>query len=104
MIRKFLIGLLVLLGLTGAALADGPSKVQVGAYVLRINNVSQKDGTFNVDMWLWFRWQGADPKAYDVASAKLAQMFQKNFAKFEAYVDAEVMRAGPSLATQAAAE
>ncbi len=46
----------------------------------------------------------ADPKAYDVASAKLAQMFQKNFAKFEAYVDAEVMRAGPSLATQAAAE
>lgn len=65
MIKKFLIGLLFLLGLAEVALADGPSKVQVGAYVLRINNVSQKDGTFNVDMWLWFRWQGADPKAYE---------------------------------------
>ena len=46
----------------------------------------------------------ADPKAYDAAAAKLAQMFQKNFAKFEAYVDSEVLRAGPSLATKAAAE
>jgi phosphoenolpyruvate carboxykinase (ATP) len=46
----------------------------------------------------------ADPKAYDQAATKLAQMFQKNFAKFEAYVDAEVLRAGPSLATQVAAE
>lgn len=41
-----------------------PVKVQVGAYILRINNVSQKDGTFNVDMWVWFRWQG-DAKPYE---------------------------------------
>ena len=46
----------------------------------------------------------ADPKAYDATAAKLAAMFNKNFAKFEAYVDAEVLRAGPSLATQVAAE
>ena len=44
--------------------AMAPVKVQVGAYVLRINNVSQKDGTFNVDMWLWFRWKG-DAKPYE---------------------------------------
>lgn len=44
--------------------AKEPVKVQVGAYVLRINNVSQKDGTFNVDMWLWFRWKG-DAKPYE---------------------------------------
>ena len=46
----------------------------------------------------------ADPKAYDETAAKLAAMFQKNFAKFEAYVDAEVLRAGPSFATRVAAE
>ena len=45
----------------------------------------------------------ADPKAYDEAAAKLAQLFQKNFAKFEAYVDAEVLRAGPSQAARVAA-
>ena len=46
----------------------------------------------------------ADPKAYDEAAAKLAQMFRKNFAKFEAYVDSEVLRAGPAVATKEAAE
>ncbi len=46
----------------------------------------------------------ADPKAYDDAAAKLAQMFQKNFAKFEPYVDNEVLRAGPAVATKEAAE
>ncbi len=46
----------------------------------------------------------ADPKAYDVAAAKLAAMFIANFAKFEAYVDAEVVRAGPSALQAVAAE
>ena len=45
----------------------------------------------------------ADPKAYDEAAAKLAQLFQNNFGKFEAYVDAEVLRAGPSQAARVAA-
>ncbi|MBK9079618.1 MAG: phosphoenolpyruvate carboxykinase [Hyphomicrobium sp.] len=46
----------------------------------------------------------ADPRAYDAAAAKLADMFNKNFAKFEAYVDADVRRAAPSTARKAAAE
>ncbi|MBX9684435.1 MAG: phosphoenolpyruvate carboxykinase (ATP), partial [Hyphomicrobium sp.] len=46
----------------------------------------------------------ADPKAYDRAASKLAEMFIANFAKYEAYVDSEVVRAGPVLSRQAAAE
>ncbi len=46
----------------------------------------------------------ADPQAYDATAAKLADMFTKNFAKFEAYVDAEVLRAGPVSGCQVAAE
>jgi phosphoenolpyruvate carboxykinase (ATP) len=46
----------------------------------------------------------ADPRAYDAAAAKLADMFTKNFAKFEKYVDAEVLRAGPVQGRQVAAE
>ncbi|MGL4395053.1 MAG: phosphoenolpyruvate carboxykinase [Hyphomicrobium sp.] len=46
----------------------------------------------------------ADPVAYDAAAAKLADMFTKNFAKFEAYVDAEVVRAGPVNGHRVAAE
>lgn len=34
--------------------------VQVGTYILRISNVSAQNGTFDVDMWMWFRWKGAD--------------------------------------------
>ena len=34
--------------------------VQTGAYILRLSNVSPRDGSFDVDMWLWFRWKGAD--------------------------------------------
>lgn len=48
----------------GPAIAQ-PEKVQVGAYVLRMNNVSQRDGIFNVDMWLWFRWKDAALKPYE---------------------------------------
>lgn len=50
--------------LVTAADAAEPTKVQVGAYVMRISNVSQKDGSFDVDMWVWFRWQG-DAKPYE---------------------------------------
>ena len=34
--------------------------VQTGAYILRLSKVSPRDGSFDVDMWLWFRWKGAD--------------------------------------------
>ena len=34
--------------------------VQTGAYILRLSHVSPRDGSFDVDMWLWFRWKGAE--------------------------------------------
>jgi hypothetical protein len=36
------------------------TEVQTGAYILRLTKVSPRDGTFDVDMWVWFRWKGAD--------------------------------------------
>lgn len=47
------------------AQAQTPAEVQVGAYLLRLSNVSQKDGTFDVDLWLWFRWTDPDLKPYE---------------------------------------
>ncbi|WP_423415392.1 phosphoenolpyruvate carboxykinase [Hyphomicrobium sp. B1] len=46
----------------------------------------------------------ADAKAYDAMASKLAQMFHDNFAKFAAYVDAEVMKASPVVQPGIAAE
>jgi hypothetical protein len=48
-----------------ASAATGPAEVQTGAYVLRLSNVSQKDGTFDVDMWVWFRWTDPALKPYE---------------------------------------
>ncbi|MES2846783.1 MAG: hypothetical protein V4804_03170 [Pseudomonadota bacterium] len=39
---------------------DSQTEVQAGAYVLRLTNVSPRDGSFEVDMWVWFRWKGSD--------------------------------------------
>ncbi|MGV8986911.1 MAG: hypothetical protein ACOH2H_11570 [Cypionkella sp.] len=39
---------------------DSHTDVSVGAYIMRLSNVSPQNGTFDVDMWLWFRWKGAD--------------------------------------------
>lgn len=36
------------------------TNVQVGGYILRLSNVSPQTGSFDVDMWLWFRWKGVD--------------------------------------------
>jgi|688.fasta_scaffold09412_7 hypothetical protein len=36
---------------------QGKKAVQVGFYLNRISEVSHKDGTLNIDAWLWFRWQ-----------------------------------------------
>lgn len=47
-----------------------PAEVQTGAYILRLSNVSQKDGTFDVDMWVWFRW--TDPALKPHESFELA--------------------------------
>lgn len=51
--------------------STGPTDVQVGAYVLRVSNVSQKDGSFDVDMWVWMRWKGeaVEPqKTFEIAN------------------------------------
>jgi hypothetical protein len=36
------------------------TEVQVGAFILRLRNVSPRDASFDVDMWMWFRWSGSD--------------------------------------------
>ncbi|KQT43089.1 phosphoenolpyruvate carboxykinase [ATP] [Aureimonas sp. Leaf454] len=43
----------------------------------------------------------ADKAAYDAQAAKLVDMFRRNFEKFEAHVDSEVMQAAPSVALAA---
>jgi hypothetical protein len=43
-----------------AVLPTEQTTVSVGLYVLRLNKVSPRDGSFDVDMWLWFRWLGTD--------------------------------------------
>lgn len=43
-----------------AAANPEPVVVDAGAYILRLMNVSPKDGSFDVDMWVWFRWKGSD--------------------------------------------
>ena len=40
-------------------------EVQIGAYVLRLSNVSQKEGSFDIDVWLWFRWTDPNLKPYE---------------------------------------
>ncbi|MCV2866546.1 hypothetical protein [Defluviimonas sp. WL0075] len=42
-----------------ATLGDTLTEVQTGIYVLRLTNVSPRDGSFDADFWIWFRWQGA---------------------------------------------
>ena len=69
--KAWWLGVWWVLALGGASLAVAaedagapPAEVAMGAYLLRLSNVSQKDGTFNVDMWVWFRWKGDDLKPY----------------------------------------
>ncbi len=43
-----------------AAAVTSHTDVSVGVYVTRLSNVSAQNGTFDVDMWMWFRWTGSD--------------------------------------------
>jgi hypothetical protein len=36
------------------------TEVQVGAFILRLRNVSPRDASYDVDMWMWFRWSGSE--------------------------------------------
>lgn len=65
---------LLLSGGLAAPAAAAETQVQIGAYVLRLANISQKNGSFDVDMWLWFRWKGDDIKPYEsfeIANGKI---------------------------------
>lgn len=39
--------------------ASSDPAVDVGIYINRINSLSYKEGTFNVDMTVWFRWKNS---------------------------------------------
>ena len=39
--------------------ASSDTTVDVGIYINRINSLSYKEGTFNVDMTVWFRWKNS---------------------------------------------
>lgn len=56
---------LLTLGQAQAQTTTAPPEVEVGAYILRLTNVSQKEGVFDVDMWLWFRWTDPALKPYE---------------------------------------
>lgn len=55
----------VLIALGAGPATAAPTEVQMGACRLRLNNVSQKDGGFDVVMWVWFRWQDKDIKPWE---------------------------------------
>ncbi len=79
--------LLALGSLSGAAQAQ-PAEVQIGAYVLRISNVSQKDGSFDADMWVWLRWKGAglEPqKSLDIANGVITNRVETAVLDDEGY-------------------
>lgn len=77
-IIRFLAAMLAVIGLLGAPAASaqtetteagastatapepGKLEVQTGIYVLRLTDVSPRDGRFDVDFWIWFRWKGSD--------------------------------------------
>ena len=51
-----------------------PQEVAVGMYLNRLSKVSHKEGSFDIDAWLWFRWKDGeiDPtKSFDIANGKM---------------------------------
>ena len=53
--------LVVLVVLAGVAHADPPPhKVTVGVYINHISAVDIKNSKFDIDFYIWFRWEGAD--------------------------------------------
>lgn len=60
MILLWLFPLLVWANVPLGVIELPPSKVFVGVYVNQISNINLKTNNFDVDMYLWFRWN--DPK------------------------------------------
>ena len=61
-------------GLAEEAPPKKPQEVAVGMYLNRLSKVSHKDGSFDIDAWLWFRWKDGeiDPtKSFDIVNGKI---------------------------------
>ncbi len=68
--------------------ASAPSDVALGAYILRISNVSQKDGTFNVDMWVWLRWKSESirpDKSFEIVDGTISNREETEILDDEGY-------------------
>ncbi len=69
-------------GFLGPVFAEGhstqkPQEVAVGIYVNRLAKISHKDGSFDIDAWIWFRWKAGeiDPsKTFEVVNGQMEQI------------------------------
>lgn len=57
--RVAILVLSLLLGSAAHAQVPAPATVTVGVYVNHIYGIDLKNSSFNVDFYVWFRWQGA---------------------------------------------
>lgn len=51
-----------------------PETVAVGFYLNRVSQLSQKDGTFDIDAWVWFRWKNGDfdpTKTFEIVNGRI---------------------------------
>jgi hypothetical protein len=63
LLRSLFVAVCLVLSLCGTArAADGPERVTVGTYVNQVYGVDLKTNQFNVDFYIWFRWQSDDIK------------------------------------------
>ena len=59
-----------------------PLQVAFGAYVLRISHVSPKEGSADVDMWVWFRWKNSDIRpdlTFEIANGVITSRSESDF-------------------------
>jgi hypothetical protein len=66
---------------------DGVTEVQVGAYIQRLRNVSPRDGSFELDAWLWFRWEGDAVRPYETFEFVNGVITDRSEAQVEIDVD-----------------
>jgi len=51
-----------------------PQEVAVGLYLNRLVRISHKEGTFDIDAWIWFRWKSGDidpTKTFEVVNGQI---------------------------------
>lgn len=48
-----------------SAEGNAPARVDVGIYINKVNQISLKDGTVNVDFYIWFRWADKTLKPHE---------------------------------------